>query len=101
MPVLVARPEGDDTYAMAAQALGGAARADALPGAYSALIRAIGIAAELPAECAGVTDVALATEMKSAANIGMVRNAPCDLSDADLDALAEAVIRLPVQEQPA
>lgn len=96
LPVLAARPEGADAYAQAAQALGGPAEAAALPEVYSALMRKIGIAAELPAQCAEVTVDALAAEMKAAANIGMAKNAPCRLSSEDLDDLAGRVMQLPV-----
>jgi len=85
VPWLVGWPEGEENYARAAQALGGAAEASALPGPLSRLMRACCIPAELPAECAGVTIEALAKEMKAPANHGMSQNAACSISDADLD----------------
>lgn len=97
LPVLTSHPEGAEAYALASQALGGAAKAEALPEAYTALMRKIGIEAELPAECAGVTADALATEMKARANIGMVKNAPCNLSDDDIDAIAAQVMQMPIK----
>ncbi len=96
LPWLVKRPDGADNYALAAQALGGPAKAEALPEAYMSLMRAIGIPAELPKECAGVTDAALAVEMKNTANIGMSQNAACDLTDGDLDEMAGLMMQLPI-----
>ena len=96
LPILTARPEGAEAYAKAAEALGGEARAGALPDAYVALMRRIGIPKSLPTECGSVTATALATEMKSPANIGMVKNAACALSSEDLDQVAAAVMDLPI-----
>ena len=96
LPWLVARPEGADNYARAAQALGGRATAEALPTALAALMRSCHIPAELPAECAGVADTSLAAEMKNAANHGMSQNAACPVEDADIDEMASLMMRLPL-----
>ncbi|NRB01857.1 MAG: iron-containing alcohol dehydrogenase [Rhodobacteraceae bacterium] len=96
VPWLVTQSAGAENYAKAAQALGGAAAADALPDAYQSLMRACQIPAALPKECDGVTAAALAVEMKNPANIGMAQNAACDMTDADLDAMAVRMMELPI-----
>ncbi len=96
LPWLVARPDGSENYARAAGALGSQAVAGALPGAFSDLMRACDIPAELPPECDGVSEAGLASEMKSAANYGMSQNAACPVAEADLDELAGRVMQLPV-----
>ena len=96
LPWLIARPEGAENYARAAQALGGPASAAALPGVFAKLMRAVDIPAELPSECDGVPADALAEEMKNAANHGMSQNAACQVEEADLDELARLVMRLPI-----
>ncbi|MEM7440801.1 MAG: iron-containing alcohol dehydrogenase [Pseudomonadota bacterium] len=96
LPWLVQRPDGAENYALAAQALGGAATPEALPKAYVDLMRACNIPAQLPAECAGVTGAALAAEMKNAANHGMSQNSACPVVDADLDEMAAMMMRLPI-----
>lgn len=96
VPWLVARPEGADNYARAAEALGAPAQAAALPKVFSDLLRACEIPAQLPAECAGVSAQALAVEMKNEANHGMSQNAACPISDADLDELAGMMMALPL-----
>ena len=96
LPWLVARPEGAENYARAAEALGAEATAQALPGALSNLMRACGIPAELPSECSDVSATALAAEMKNAANHAMSQNAACPVGDADLDEMASMMMRLPV-----
>ncbi|MEM1431300.1 MAG: iron-containing alcohol dehydrogenase [Pseudomonadota bacterium] len=96
LPWLVARPEGAENYARVSQALGGAATAEALPDAFADLMRACRIPAQLPVECTGVSDAALAAEMKNAANLGMSQNAACTVTEADLDAAATLMMRLPV-----
>lgn len=96
LPWLVARPEGADNYARAAQALGGPAAAEALPKTLAALMRSCHIPAELPAECAGVADTTLAAEMRNAANRGMSQNAACPVEDADIDEMASMMMRLPL-----
>ncbi|MEM7743884.1 MAG: iron-containing alcohol dehydrogenase [Pseudomonadota bacterium] len=96
LPELTARPEGREDYAVAAAALGGPGYARSLPEAFAALMRQIGIAPDLPEACAHVTPDALAASMKAPANLGMAQNAACDLSGADLDEFAAAMIaRLP------
>lgn len=96
LPWLVTRPEGAANYARAAEALGGAAKAEALPDAMADLMRACQIPAQLPVECAGVTHTALAAEMKNVANRGMSQNAACPLEDSDLDEMAAMMMRLPI-----
>lgn len=96
LPWLVARPDGADNYASAAVALGGAAQADALPGALSTLMRAAKIPAQLPADCASVTAADLAREMKAPANIGMAQNSACPVEDADIDAMAAMMLQTPI-----
>ncbi|MEL7181697.1 MAG: iron-containing alcohol dehydrogenase [Pseudomonadota bacterium] len=95
MPWLVARPEGADNYGLAAQALGGDAKAAALPEALTRLMRACHIPAALPADCADVTPAMLAHEMKNEANIGMARNAACHMTDSNLDEIATLMMGLP------
>ena len=96
LPWLTERPEGTENYARAAQALGGAATAQALPDSFANLMRACQIPAQLPAECAGVSDTALAAEMKNEANHGMSQNSACPVGDTDLDEMAAMMMRLPV-----
>ncbi len=97
----VQRPQGQAGYASAARALGGPEEAAALPDRFSALMRAAGLPAQLPAACAVISAEALAAEMKAPANFGMSQNAACDVSEADLDALAAAVVALPRAERAA
>ncbi|MEL6644169.1 MAG: iron-containing alcohol dehydrogenase [Pseudomonadota bacterium] len=101
LPWLVARPEGAENYARAAEALGGERAAEALPEAFADLMRACAIPAALPVECGGVTEAALAGAMKSAANHGMSQNAACTVEDGDLDEMAGRVMRLPVVTEAA
>lgn len=96
LPWLTDHAEGAENYAKAAQALGGAADAAALPKAYAALMRDIGIARALPSVCEGVTADALAAEMKNSANRSMSQNAACPVSDADLDHMAALMMDLPI-----
>jgi len=96
LPWLTARPEGAENYAKASVALGGAADAEALPGALSSLMRACGIAPELPVECTGVSPEALAKEMKNEANIGMAQNSACPVSEADIDEMASLMMQTPI-----
>lgn len=96
LPWLVARPEGAENYALAAQALGGKAQADALPDALSDLMRNCQIQSQLPAECAGVSDAMLAVEMKNSANIGMSKNAACPVTEDDLEEMAHLMMGLPL-----
>lgn len=95
LPWLVARPEGAKNYGLAAQAMGGAASPVALPAAMSNLMRACHISAELPANCAEITPEALAREMKNEANIGMAKNAACQITDNDFDEISALMMRLP------
>ncbi|NQX95829.1 MAG: iron-containing alcohol dehydrogenase, partial [Erythrobacter sp.] len=55
LPWLVSNPEGHVHYTRAAVALGGAEKAEALPEAFSNLMRRCQIAAELPSGCESVT----------------------------------------------
>lgn len=101
LPGLVARPEGQESYAAAAAALGAPRSADALPQVFSEVMRKIGIAPGLPSSCRGISAAALATEMKAPANIGMAHNAACDLDESDLDRFADAILGLPAIEVAA
>ena len=101
LPWLVQRPEGAENYARAAEALGGEARAEALPEAFNALMRASGIPRELPSVCEGVVATDLAVEMKNPANIGMSKNAACPISESDLDQIAADVLALPLSSAAA
>lgn len=94
LPWLVERPDGGENYALAAQALGGPARPDALPEAFTQLMRACEIPAQLPEVCAGVSTQDLSKAMKSPANHGMSQNAACPVSDDDLDEMASLMIAL-------
>ena len=96
LPWLVARPEGAENYARAAEAMGGDADPNALPAALSNLMRTCGIPRELPKECATVSSKRLAAEMKNPANIGMSQNAACMPGDADLDEIASLMMKMPV-----
>jgi alcohol dehydrogenase class IV len=96
LPWLVAQAEGAENYAQAAAALGGAATAEALPGAFAHLMRSCDIPATLPSECLGVTPEVLATQMKNPANIGMARNAACPVDAAGLAEMAARMLRQPV-----
>ncbi|MEL6463809.1 MAG: iron-containing alcohol dehydrogenase [Pseudomonadota bacterium] len=96
LPWLVARPEGQQNYAQAAQALGGDAAADALPDVFAKLMRDCQIAKELPIACASITAAALSHEMRNAANVGMSQNAACQVSDSDLDELASWMVNVPL-----
>ncbi len=98
LPWLVERPEGATAYALCSEALGGPREAKALPETFSTLMRAIGIKAELPAPCAGLSAEALAEEMKAPANIGMAKNVACKLTGADLEELAGHVLKLPIAQ---
>jgi len=97
LPWLVARPEGQDNYALAAEALGHARDADALPEAFSQLMRACDVPSALPDVCNSVTAPALAASMKSAANHGMSQNAACPVSDENIDEMADMVLALLMQ----
>lgn len=101
LPWLVARAEGAENYARAAQALGAAPRPEALPDAFSKLMQACAIAPELPRQCTGISHSDLSAEMKSNANIMMARNAACDIADAELDEIASRVLSLPIASAAA
>lgn len=92
LPWLVDRPEGRQNYAMASKALGGAASAEALPEVFSKLMRDCEIAKDLPRDCAGVTSSALSREMRSPANIGMLRNAACQINEDEIEELSSLMI---------
>jgi alcohol dehydrogenase class IV len=96
LPWLVSKQEGHVHYARAAEALGGAAKAESLPDAFSDLMRRCNIAAELPAGCESVTAANLSAEMQNAANIRMARNAICDVTASDFLELASKMTALPV-----
>ena len=101
LPWLVAQPGGQENYAHAARALGADANAKALPGAFTKLMCACQIPAELPGECATVTAADLSREMQNSANIGMSQNAACEISDGDFDTLASRMMQLPIAEPVA
>ena len=96
LPWLVSKQEWHMHYAQAAEALGGAAKVNSLPEAFSDLMRRCHIAAELPAGCESVTAAILSAEMQNAANIGMARNAICDVTEDDFLELASKVTALPI-----
>ena len=98
LPWLVARPEGRETYALASEALGGPAEAEALPEVFARVMRACGIPPELPESCAEVSTSALAEAMQSEANHMMSQNAACPVSAADLHTMAARMMSLPVAE---
>ena len=101
LPELVSRPEGRENYARAAAALGAAGYASALPERFADLMRACGIEHTLPSACASVAASTLAEHMKNDYNIGMARNAACDLTHEDLDRFAQAMTDLPIQAEQA
>jgi hypothetical protein len=96
LPWLVKRPQGAENYALAAQALGGAKDEHALPDLFAGLMRDCAIAPALPAECAPVSDTALAQAMKSDANYSMSQNAACAIGHDDLDHIAQQVMQLKI-----
>ncbi|MEO1681181.1 MAG: iron-containing alcohol dehydrogenase [Pseudomonadota bacterium] len=98
LPWLVARPAGAGRYALAAEALGGARRAEDLPRAFETLTRSCGISRMLPSTCASITSDDLAAAMKSPANRSMSQNAPCPVEDEDLDDIAAMMMCLPLAE---
>lgn len=77
LPWLVARPEGAENYAFAAEALGGQRRATALPDVFASLMRGCAIEGTLPESCAAVSAANLAAAMKTPANHSMSQNAAC------------------------
>ena len=74
----------------------GVAKAEALPKVFSDLMRRCQIAAELPSECDNIDVLNLKAEMQKTANIGMVQNAICDVTEAIFLELDTKVINLPV-----
>lgn len=94
LPWLVARPEGQDNYALSAQALGGRADAASLPDAFTALMRACQIPPHLPDVCAEVSANSLAQVMKSPANHSISQNSACAVSNEDLDEMASLIMAL-------
>ncbi|MEM7300660.1 MAG: iron-containing alcohol dehydrogenase [Pseudomonadota bacterium] len=97
LPLLVERPEGRENYALAAQAMGGEARAEQLPESFKALMRSCNIPAERPQQCSGVSKDALLGAMLSPANHSMSQNAACPVSDSDLEELASRMVALPLE----
>jgi alcohol dehydrogenase class IV len=79
-------------YAAAARALGGPAEAAALPGLVDALVRKVGMKVSLADELPGVTPGILAREMALPENASMHTSNVRPASDADLLALARAVL---------
>ncbi|MEO1533397.1 MAG: iron-containing alcohol dehydrogenase, partial [Pseudomonadota bacterium] len=96
LPWLVRRAEGGENYGRAAQALGGAPQADALPQTFAALMRSCGIPAQLPEVCAVVSAAELAAAMKSEANHAISQNAACPVGNDDLDEMAGMMMALPL-----
>jgi len=96
LPWLVSKQDGHIHYARAAEALGGAAKAEALPEAFSDLMRRCDISAVLPSGCGNITAAKLSVEMQNAANIGMARNAVCEITKGDFLELASKVTALPI-----
>ncbi|MEM9754524.1 MAG: iron-containing alcohol dehydrogenase [Pseudomonadota bacterium] len=96
LPWLVARPEGAENYAIAAEALGGPRQAGALAGAFAAIMRACRIDPHLPPACAEVSASALAISMKHPTNRLISQNAACPVTDDDLDEMAAMMMRLPL-----
>ncbi len=99
LPALVARPEGANNYALAAEALGGEACAQALPAVFKRLMRAIQIEAKLPSAVAGIQTKDLAAAMASPANLSMSQNAACPLGSDDLDAMAARLMAFPLDSE--
>ncbi|MEM0936697.1 MAG: iron-containing alcohol dehydrogenase [Pseudomonadota bacterium] len=98
LPWLVARPEGEELYGRAAEALGGRSVPGDLPARFEALMRSCTIARRLPDVCASVTPSALAKAMKSPANRSISQNAACPVGDEDLDEMAGQMMALPIAE---
>ncbi|MEM6824940.1 MAG: iron-containing alcohol dehydrogenase, partial [Pseudomonadota bacterium] len=98
LPWLVARDEGAEHYALAAEALGGSRVAADLPRAFETLLLSCEISMSLPVACAGVTPKALSSSMKTPANRPMAQNAACPISDGDLDQIAEMILALPLEK---
>ena len=96
LPWLVARPEGAEHYALAAEAIGRDRLAGDLPVAFEGLVRSCEISPELPSVCVGVTATALASSMKNPANRPISQNAACPVEDHDLDEMAGMMMALPV-----
>jgi alcohol dehydrogenase class IV len=81
-----------EAYAAAAEALGGPTDAAALPALVDALVRKVGLKVSLAGELAGVTPAILAREMALPENASMRKSNARPASDADLLALARAVL---------
>lgn len=101
LPWLVAKPEGEENYALAAQAMGGSTSASKLPEIFAKLMRSCNIPSQLPIVCANVTMEALAAEMKNEANYAMSQNAACRITHQDLSELAGLVMNIPLEEEAA
>jgi len=80
---------------MVSQAIGGGPTATALPLAFEKLMRDCGISKTLPSECSKVTSTALSRKMLNSANVGMLRNAACEISGTDIEELATLLTSLP------
>ena len=79
-------------YAAVAEALGGPADADALPGLVDLLMRAVGLKIALADELPGLTSERLAEEMGRPENEAMRRSTARPSTDADLRDLAHSVL---------
>ncbi len=93
LPWLVEGAE-PEPFAAAAEALGAARDAAALPAAFSALMRACGVPATLPANCAGLTTEMIAAAMRRPENAPMLAATPRAVADTDIDRLAGATAAL-------
>ena len=92
LPWLVEQPgDAADGLATAAAALGAERSAQALPGAFSALMRACAVAPGLPENCATLTAAEIAAAMKDEANLPMLLACPRPAAEADIDRLASIV----------
>ncbi|MFK7945914.1 MAG: iron-containing alcohol dehydrogenase [Paracoccaceae bacterium] len=94
LPWLVERSEGRENYAAAAAALGASGYASSLPPRFAELMRECGIDRVLPESCIGMSPATLSEQMQSSANIGMSRNAACEVTSADLDMAAADMLAL-------
>jgi alcohol dehydrogenase class IV len=86
--------ESDDGKFNAAAKACGLAGADALPGWYSALMDRCGVQRRLPEAFKAVDAATLAAEMRAPENQPMRRSTARDVSDADIDRFAAALIAL-------
>jgi alcohol dehydrogenase class IV len=85
--------EGDDgRYAAVAAAMGEAAQAQGLPGAFDRLLRAVGVKVTLSGEGHDITAAQLATQMARPENEAMLRSNHRPVRDQDLVKLASMIL---------